>query len=113
MPSTGSGEDVNEELSFAAFVRNYFALMAIVLASSFAAEHFLHWQPKRVFVVLCGGLFALAGLGWPRWVWLTVRNTGWFASIRDDSAMRFLLFALAVFLMILGISASRVSMDFR
>ena len=41
-----------------------------------------------------GGVFVLSALGWPWWLYETIRRVGWFAAIENDRAMRILLVVL-------------------
>ena len=87
------------------FVVNYFMLIGLIVGGALIATRFPGLAPKRAVVVMCGGLFLWAVFGQPRWVWTTVRNAGWFKSIRSDDTLRLVLFALAVFFIGLALLA--------
>ena len=84
-------------------MRGYLALLAALIALALLLERWSGIDPYRTMVVACGLVFCLAALGRPARLYLIVRNTGWFALIRDELVMRWLLGAIGVLGIVAGL----------
>ena len=91
------------QVSWSQFLRGYLALVLGVMALAIVLERWVGINPYRTAAVACGFLFCLAALGRPGRLYLVVRNTGWFAFIRDVQVMRLLLAALGLALVGAGL----------
>ena len=92
-----------EQLTWGQFLRGYFAVLAGVVALAILLERWSGTDPYRTAAVVCGLVFWFAALGRPARLYLIVRNTGWFALIRDDLVMRWLLGAIGVVGIVAGL----------
>lgn|GEM_PF-1669311 len=98
-------DDERFEISYPAFLVGYFVILIFIVTLSLALDRFMGVDWHRAVFVSCGLLFVAAALGWPRHLYLIVRNTGWFASIRSPLAMRWLLALLGIALTLAGLLA--------
>ena len=55
------------------------------------AERWYGLPSERGILLTCGGVFLLAAMGRPWWLYAAIRRLGWFAAITNDIAMRLLL----------------------
>jgi hypothetical protein len=85
-----------EQLTWGQFLRGYLALLVTVIAFAILLERWSGTDPYRTTAVACGPAFCLAALGRPPRLYLIVRNTGWFALVRDELVMRLLLGVIGV-----------------
>jgi hypothetical protein len=102
--------DERREISYGSFLKGYLLLMVSLVVVTIGGEEWLGIDAYRSAFVLCGGLFALAGIGVPRKLYLVVRSTGWFSFIEDPRVMRGLLVLLGVVLILAGFFASTASL---
>jgi hypothetical protein len=90
-------------LTWSEFLRGYLALVIAVSGLAVLLERGAGLDPYRTGAVACGLMFCLAALGRPARLYLLVRNTCWFALIRDEQVMRLLLGVLGLALVGAGL----------
>jgi len=93
-------EDERREISYRFFLLSYFTIFVLMQLVAWGGYYLLDLDPFRLLFLFCGLLFTLAGIGVPRTLYLVVRNTGWFYSIRDPQIMRPLLLVLGAGLLL-------------
>ena len=64
------------------------AVVALWLRARYAVEG------ESAMLGALGAVFVASALGWPWWLYETVRRVGWFAAVTNDRAMRVLLTVL-------------------
>ncbi len=85
-------------LTWRQYLPAYFVLVVASVAGSIWAEERFGIDGERAILAEMALLFAVAATGRPRFLYLVVRNTGWFTAIETDRAMRGTLAVLAALL---------------
>ena len=81
-----------EELpSVTAWLGVYFGSVIFGVALAFVVERAYGIPRERIIYGYCGALFLAAAAGRPPILYRVLRNTGWFAMIRDTRVMRLVL----------------------
>jgi hypothetical protein len=81
----------------------YAGIIIGCLAIAFAGEALTGIDGRRLVIGALGSVFLIAATGRPSVFFETVRNMGWFRSIRSDTAIRILLVLLG--LLLIGVMA--------
>ena len=84
------------------FLLGYCVLLLGTVGIALWADGRFAVDGERVLLFEGAVLFLLAAAGWPRLLYQIVRNTGWFAAIESDRAMRTVLVILGLGLAIAG-----------
>ena len=92
-----------ERFTYGQFLRAYFLLLVILVALAALFQRWLGIDYYRTVVVVGGLVFWLASAGRPARLYRVVRNTGWFALIRDELVMRWLLVSIGALAIIAGL----------
>ena len=85
------------------WVAVYFGTLVINILLSLGLHWILGVGLVRAASWLTAAMFLLASVGWPWWLFATLRRTGWFAFIKDDRHMRIILCSIALVLLAIGV----------
>jgi type IV secretory pathway TrbD component len=88
------------EMTWGKFLIGYLVSLALGVAASIWLEARFGIPYVRSLCVIGAALFAWAAVGRPRYVYLLVRNIGWFSGIESDRAMRTTLWVLVAGLLV-------------
>ena len=73
------------------FFAVYVGMLVVGVGGAVVAERWYGLPSERGILLTCGGVFLLAAMGRPWWLYAAIRRLGWFAAITNDIAMRLLL----------------------
>lgn len=82
-------------MTWGKFLAGYAAALALGLAAALWLRAAFGLGREQAVMLVTAALFAWAAVGRPRYVYLLVRNIGWFSGVESDRAMRATLAALA------------------
>jgi hypothetical protein len=85
------------------WVTVYFGTVVTIVSVGLGLHWILGVGLVRAGSWLSAAMFLLASVGWPWWLFATVRRTGWFAFIRDDRHIRIILCSIALVLLAIGV----------
>ncbi|HVX87507.1 MAG TPA: hypothetical protein VG940_01165 [Gemmatimonadales bacterium] len=91
------------EQSFGKSMLIYFGVLGGSLGTSIAGLKFLQIHPLRTLLVLLGVVYLLAGLGWPRSLYLTLRGMRSFRYVSDPLTLRRWMLVIGVLLLAAGL----------
>jgi hypothetical protein len=89
-------ESTQGKNGFGEWLRWYVGTILLGVVLAFGANFLFGLHPMRGIVGYCALLFLTAAMDRPPALFRMVRNTRWFAHIRSDRAMRWLLTFFAV-----------------
>jgi hypothetical protein len=91
------------EQSFAKTVLVYLGMAVGPLGGGIALSKLFGLHPAPSLLFLFGAVYFLAGIGWPRALYLTLRSIGQFARVNDPQALRQRMRTIGVALMLGGL----------
>ena len=91
------------EQSFGKSMLIYFGVLGGVLGSSVAGFKLFEIHPLRTALFLLGVVYLLAGIGWPRSLYLTLRGMRRLSRVSDPVVLRRWMLAIGLLLLVAGI----------
>jgi hypothetical protein len=88
------------EMTWGRFLLGYVTSIVLAVAGSIWLEARLGIPSRRGVLLIAALFFGWAAIGRPRYIYLLVRNIGWFSAIETDRSMRTALWVLAAGLLI-------------
>ena len=100
---TDDTESTRGRVSLGGWVRWYGGTLVLITGISFATAALFHVHPWRCAFVYLGLFFLAASVDRPRAAFLMLRNTGWFAYIREDFIVRWITVIAGIWMLGLAI----------
>ena len=85
------------------FIAVYVGLLIVAAGTAIYVERSYGINYERSVAVVGGGIFLIASLGRPWWLFSTLRRLGWFAAIASDRTMKVVLASIGALLLVLGL----------
>jgi hypothetical protein len=85
------------QITWRSWLRWYAGTLVLGLALSFGLAAVFPIHPMRCLLLYFALLFSAAAIDCPRAAFLMIRNTRWFALIRDDAMVRGMMLTFAMF----------------
>jgi hypothetical protein len=91
-------------MTWGRFLIGYLVSLIVAIGSAVWLEMRFGFPRYRTILLIGALFFAWAALGRPRYIYLLVRNIGWFSAIEGDRSMRTTLWVLAAVLLLIALA---------